>query len=93
MVTNLSTSLVVDDAAREGGAAVERAPVGEANVVERMAQRGAVVGGEGNGGVILPEVHLGRDAPGGRHARPGAAGGARHDGLGRRELRAALYYC
>ena len=63
VVTNLSTSLVVDDAAREGGAAVERAPVGEANVVERMAQRGAVVGGEGNGGVILPEVHLGRDAP------------------------------
>jgi len=63
VVTNLSTSLVVDDAARETGATVERAPVGEANVVERMAARGAVVGGEGNGGVILPAVHLGRDAP------------------------------
>jgi phosphomannomutase len=63
VVTNLSTSLVVDDAARETGATVERAPVGEANVVERMRARGAVVGGEGNGGVILPEVHLGRDAP------------------------------
>jgi phosphomannomutase len=63
VVTNLSTSLVVDDAAREHGVAVERAPVGEANVVERMAARGAVIGGEGNGGVILPEVHLGRDAP------------------------------
>jgi phosphomannomutase len=63
VVTNLSTSLVVDDAAREFGVAVERAPVGEANVVERMAAAGAVVGGEGNGGVILPEVHLGRDAP------------------------------
>ncbi|OYV70534.1 MAG: hypothetical protein B7Z72_07215, partial [Gemmatimonadetes bacterium 21-71-4] len=63
VVTNLSTSLVVDDAARESGTAVERAPVGEANVVERMSERGAVVGGEGNGGVILPEVHLGRDAP------------------------------
>jgi len=63
VVTNLSTSLVVDDAAREHGATVERAPVGEANVVERMAERGAVIGGEGNGGVILPEVHLGRDAP------------------------------
>jgi len=63
VVTNLSTSLVVDDAAREYGVAVERAPVGEANVVERMAAAGAVVGGEGNGGVILPEVHLGRDAP------------------------------
>ena len=63
VVTNLSTSLVVDDAARAHGATVERAPVGEANVVERMAARDAVIGGEGNGGVILPEVHLGRDAP------------------------------
>ncbi len=63
VVTNLSTSLVVDDAAREFGVEVERAPVGEANVVGRMASAGAVVGGEGNGGVILPEVHLGRDAP------------------------------
>jgi phosphomannomutase len=63
VVTNLSTSLVVDDAARAFGVKVERAPVGEANVVERMAAAGAVIGGEGNGGVILPEVHLGRDAP------------------------------
>ena len=63
VVTNLSTSLVVDDAARAHGGMVERAPVGEANVVERMAARRAVIGGEGNGGVILPEVHLGRDAP------------------------------
>jgi phosphomannomutase len=63
VVTNLSTSLVVDDAARPFGIAVERAPVGEANVVERMQARRAVVGGEGNGGVILPAVHLGRDAP------------------------------
>jgi phosphomannomutase len=63
VVTNLSTSLVLDDAARAYGQRVERAPVGEANVVERMALRGAVIGGEGNGGVILPDVHLGRDAP------------------------------
>jgi phosphomannomutase len=63
VVTNLSTSLVVEDAARAHGVTVERAPVGEANVVERMAARAAVIGGEGNGGVILPEVHLGRDAP------------------------------
>ncbi len=63
VVTNLSTSLVVDDAARAFGVGVERAPVGEANVVSRMATAAAVVGGEGNGGVILPEVHLGRDAP------------------------------
>ena len=63
LVTNLSTSLVVDDAAAAYGLVVDRAPVGEANVVERMTMRSAVVGGEGNGGVILPEVHLGRDAP------------------------------
>lgn len=63
VVTNLSTSLVVDDAAADHGGTVERAPVGEANVVQRMAQRVAVIGGEGNGGVILPELHMGRDAP------------------------------
>ncbi len=63
VVVNLSTSLVVDDAAREFGVAVERAPVGEANVARAMRARGAVVGGEGNGGVILPALHLGRDAP------------------------------
>lgn len=63
VVVNLSTSLVVDDAARAFGVAVERAPVGEANVARVMRRRGAVVGGEGNGGVILPALHLGRDAP------------------------------
>jgi phosphomannomutase len=63
VVTNLSTSFVVDDAARPFGVEVRRAPVGEANVVEMMRETGAVIGGEGNGGVILPEVHLGRDAP------------------------------
>ena len=63
VVCNQSTSLVVDDAARTYGQQVIRAPVGEANVVEQMTARKAVVGGEGNGGVILPEVHLGRDAP------------------------------
>lgn len=63
VVANLSTSLVVDDAAKAFGGKVDRAPVGEANVVERMLKAGAVVGGEGNGGVILPAVHLGRDAP------------------------------
>jgi phosphomannomutase len=40
-----------------------RAPVGEVNVAVRMRDERAAVGGEGNGGVILPEVHLGRDAP------------------------------
>jgi phosphomannomutase len=63
VVVNLSTSLVVDDAARRHGGSVERAPVGEANVARAMRRLGAVIGGEGNGGVILPALHLGRDAP------------------------------
>ena len=63
LVTNLSTSLVVEDAAREAGVEAVRAPVGEVNVAVRMRELGAPIGGEGNGGVILPEVHLGRDAP------------------------------
>ena len=63
VVTNLSTSRVVDDAAAEFGQRVIRAPVGEVNVALRMRAEHAVIGGEGNGGVILPELHLGRDAP------------------------------
>ena len=63
VVTNLSTSRVVEDAAVAGGSQLLRAPVGEVNVAVRMREAGAAIGGEGNGGVILPEVHLGRDAP------------------------------
>ena len=63
VVANLSTSLVVEDAARAVGARYLRAPVGEANVARMMRDEGAVVGGEGNGGVILPALHIGRDAP------------------------------
>lgn len=63
VVANLSTSRIVDDMVAEYGAEVVRAPVGEVNVAVRMRDEGAVVGGEGNGGVILPELHLGRDAP------------------------------
>jgi phosphomannomutase len=63
IVTNLSTSLLVDDVAREAGVEAVRAPVGEVNVAVRMRDLNAPIGGEGNGGVILPEVHLGRDAP------------------------------
>ena len=63
VVTNLSTSRVVDDAAAEHGQRVIRAPVGEVNVAMRIRAEHAVIGGEGNGGVILPELHLGRDAP------------------------------
>lgn len=63
VVTNLSTSRVVEDAAVAGGSTLVRAPVGEVNVAVAMRDAKAAVGGEGNGGVILREVHLGRDAP------------------------------
>ena len=63
VVTNLSTSRIVDDIAREQNRRVIRAPVGEVNVATRMRSASAPVGGEGNGGVILSELHLGRDAP------------------------------
>jgi phosphomannomutase len=63
VVTNLSTSQVVDDVARAYGCPVVRAPVGEVNVARRMQAERAVVGGEGNGGVILPALHYTRDAP------------------------------
>ena len=63
VVTNLSTSRIVDDIAREHNRRVIRAPVGEVNVATKMRSSKAPVGGEGNGGVILSEVHLGRDAP------------------------------
>jgi len=62
VVVNLSTTRAVEDVAKEYGATVHRTPVGEINVASRMKQLGSVVGGEGSGGVILPEVHLGRDA-------------------------------
>ncbi|MGI8766701.1 MAG: phosphoglucosamine mutase [Gemmatimonadaceae bacterium] len=63
LVTNLSTSRIVDDVADRAGRRVVRAPVGEVNVATRMRSEGAPIGGEGNGGVILSEIHLGRDAP------------------------------
>ena len=63
VVTNLSTSQVVEDVARAHNVSVARAPVGEVNVVRRMQAENAVVGGEGNGGVILPALHHTRDAP------------------------------
>lgn len=59
---NLSTSRMIDDAAERHGAVVHRAPVGEINVVQAMRAVGAGVGGEGNGGVIYPTLHYGRDA-------------------------------
>ena len=63
VVTNLSTSGIVEDVARAHGGELVRSPVGEINVARRMQSEGAVVGGEGNGGVILPDLHHTRDAP------------------------------
>lgn len=62
IVTNLSTSRMIDDVAKQSGVELIRTSVGEANVVEGIVKERAIIGGEGNGGVILPEVHLGRDA-------------------------------
>lgn len=61
-VTNLSSSRAIEDVAGRYGMPVYRAAVGEINVVKKMQEVGAVLGGEGNGGVILPDLHYGRDA-------------------------------
>ncbi|MEW6508994.1 MAG: phosphoglucosamine mutase [Bacteroidota bacterium] len=62
VVVNLSTTRAIDDVAKEFGCKVFRTPVGEANVVKKMKEVDAVIGGEGSGGVILPNVNFGRDA-------------------------------
>ncbi|MGE5436344.1 MAG: phosphoglucosamine mutase [Syntrophothermus sp.] len=59
---NLSTTRAVDDVANEYDCKVYRSSVGEANVVKKMKEVNAIVGGEGSGGIILPELHYGRDA-------------------------------
>jgi phosphomannomutase len=61
VVVNMSTSRMVEDVAREAGCGCYRSAVGEANVVDRMLDLGAVIGGEGNGGVIDPRVGWVRD--------------------------------
>lgn len=63
VVTNLSTSQLVEDVAEAYGQPVHRTPVGEANVAAGMQRHGSPVGGEGNGGVMLAELHATRDAP------------------------------
>ncbi len=62
VVVNLSTTRAVDDIAKEYGCNVFRSPVGEANVVKKMKEVNAVIGGEGSGGVIYPPILFGRDA-------------------------------
>lgn len=62
VVINLSTTKAIEDTAGKYGIKVKRTKVGEINVVEEMLKTGAIIGGEGNGGVISPEVHPGRDS-------------------------------
>lgn len=62
IVTNLSTTMALDDIARKHGVKIYRTKVGEAHVVDGMLKYGAKIGGEGNGGIIFPDVHPGRDA-------------------------------
>ena len=62
VATNLSSSRAIEDVAARHGQAVHRSPVGEIHVVRAMQANDAVIGGEGNGGVILPDLHYGRDA-------------------------------
>lgn len=61
-VSNLSSSRGLRDVTRNHGQEYFAAAVGEVNVVAKMKETGAVIGGEGNGGVIYPELHYGRDA-------------------------------
>ncbi|MBN1499564.1 MAG: phosphoglucosamine mutase [Spirochaetes bacterium] len=62
VVVNLSTTKIVEKVAEKYNAPFTRSKVGEINVVDEMRKKGARIGGEGNGGVISPEVHLGRDS-------------------------------
>lgn len=62
VVVNVSTSQLIDDIATMYGVPVYRSKVGEVNVVEKMLSTGALMGGEGNGGVIFSPVNAGRDS-------------------------------
>lgn len=61
-VSNLSSTRALRDVTEKRGGKYEAAAVGEVNVVNKMKETNAVIGGEGNGGVIYPESHYGRDA-------------------------------
>lgn len=61
VVTNLSTSMAVEAVAKQYDCDVTRTPVGDINVSSKMKEIGAVIGGEGNGGVIIPDIQYGRD--------------------------------
>jgi len=61
-VSNLSSSIALQDVCRKHGVDYYSSAVGEVNVVSKMKEVEAIIGGEGNGGVILPALHYGRDA-------------------------------
>jgi phosphomannomutase len=61
-VSNLSSTRALRDVTEKAGGNYTASAVGEVNVVEKMKKVGAVIGGEGNGGIIYPELHHGRDA-------------------------------
>jgi phosphomannomutase len=61
-VSNLSSTKALKDITEKAGGKYSGAAVGEVNVVEKMKEVNAVIGGEGNGGVIYPDLHYGRDA-------------------------------
>lgn len=63
IATNLSSSMASEDIAKKYDVKIFRSKVGEINVVETMKKNNCVIGGEGNGGIILPELHYTRDAP------------------------------
>lgn len=65
IVTNLSSSMASEDIAKDFGVEVVRTKVGEINVGKKMMELHSPIGGEGNGGIICPEVHYTRDAPAG----------------------------
>ncbi|MGI4864779.1 MAG: phosphoglucosamine mutase [Janthinobacterium lividum] len=61
-VSNLSSTRALRDVTEKHGGTYTAAAVGEVNVVTKMKETGAIIGGEGNGGIIFPELHYGRDA-------------------------------
>ncbi len=61
-VSNMSSTRALKDVTLKNGGSYEAAAVGEVNVVNKMKATNAIIGGEGNGGVIFPELHYGRDA-------------------------------
>jgi phosphomannomutase len=62
VAVNLSTSSIIEYVSNMFDVNVYRSKIGEVNVVEKMKEKNAIIGGEGNGGVILPSIHYGRDS-------------------------------